>query len=433
MSLINPRTLKGFRDFLPQQMRLRNHLMHIIKDTFETYGYEPLATPTLEHADILQGKYGADEKLMYTFKDHGDRPVAMKYDLTVPAARVLAQYQHLLPLPFKRYQLQPVWRADNTQKGRYREFWQCDADCFGTTSTQIEAEWIVMGMEIFSRLNLHDVVISLSHRQLLNAILRHIGSEPAHFGTITTALDKLDKIGWDNLLEHLHQSGITTDTTTRLRTILDVPSHTLDLLQHFRQVFSQDADGLAALADLENVISYATQWEVPLHKIVLNPTIVRGLSYYTGLVWEWQSIDAAIGSLGGGGRYDQLISTFTKQSTPAAGGSLGLERIIDLVQERATLSNPTPPPILIARFDPQADEYLFSIAKSLRSQCLPFLIYPSVIPLDKQLKYADKKDLHYVIFASSPQVQNNTVLIKNLRTSTQIEVNSDGLTPNLFN
>lgn len=422
---IEPRTLKGFRDFLPTDMRLRSSVMQTIRKVFEKYGYDPLETPTLEYDDILSGKYGEDEKLMYRFKDHGDRAVAMKYDLTVPAARVIAQYYHQLPMPFKRYQMQPVWRADNTQRGRYRELWQCDADTFGSSSTMVEAEWMCMGIEVFSELGLSSVVGMLNNRKLLDVILKEIAQcNESEYLPLAISLDKYDKVGWAGVLEEMQNRGVRSTVATRVKELLDLQGTSQDKISSIEQVIKNHSNGVIALNKIKYVFDYIKQNQLDSNKVEFNPLIIRGLAYYTGLVWEWQLTEGGIGSLGGGGRYDQLIGQFIGNDIPSAGGSFGLERIIDVIKEKKMdfYKNQN---ILVCNIE--NDPYAIKIAALLRQSGYDTQLYPDDYKLEKQIKYAIQKNLSFVILAGPAEAAKQTVILKNLSTRSQQEVPISGL------
>lgn len=430
---MEPQTLKGFRDFLPEQMRTRTYVINVIKKHFELFGYQPLETPTLEYDEILTGKYGEDEKLMYRFVDHGGRRVAMKYDLTVPASRVIAQYHQLIPMPFKRYQMQPVWRADNTQRGRYRELWQCDADIFGTSSLIPEAEWLVMGQNILSELGFTEFYSAISNRKFLNGIVRAIGADDNEFKNIAISIDKLDKIGWDGVAAEMAKRGLTTPIIQKLREALSIQGSNKEKITHFSSLVADDQEGKTGLAELQSVIETAISFGAQEQHIDFNPTIVRGLSYYTGTVWEWQIPEGNIGSVGGGGRYDHLIASLIGREIPAAGGSFGLERLIDIISQRQTNNYLTDKRILIANFGEDMLPDIGKIAILIRQNGCSVEYYPEKVKLEKQFKYAQQKKIKYVLLYGLEEHQQNIVQVKDIENYNTEQIPVDRLTTWLSN
>jgi histidyl-tRNA synthetase len=394
--LVEPKTLKGFRDFLPEDMRVRKKVIETIQTVFEKYAYEPLETPTLEYLSVLNGKYGEDEKLIYHFLDHGQRAVAMRYDLTVPTARVIAQHYHKLAFPFKRYQIQPVWRADNTQKGRYRELWQCDADTYGTQSILVESEWMAIGLEVFQKLNLPDVICMLNHRQLLDILLKQvICCDPTEYTSIAVSLDKLDKIGWDGVVSELLSRGVRKNISEHTVALFQSIMNQDDRFGYLSQILKSNEVGIKYIEEIKKIPEYVSEVGLDGKKIVFNPLVVRGLSYYTGIVWEWQAPDAGIGSLGGGGRYDHLIAMFTGKDVPAAGGSFGLERIIDILKE-VDKKHQEDKRILV--FSTENSYQMSAVCSRLRQHGYQVYQYPDTQRLEKVIKYALHKHIRFLVF-----------------------------------
>lgn len=394
--LVEPKTLKGFRDFLPEDMRVRKKVIETIQAIFEKYAYEPLETPTLEYLSVLNGKYGEDEKLIYHFLDHGQRAVAMRYDLTVPTARVIAQHYHQLAFPFKRYQIQPVWRADNTQKGRYRELWQCDADTYGIQSILVESEWMAIGLEVFQKLNLPNVICMLNHRQLLDILLKQvICCEPTEYTSIAVSLDKLDKIGWEGVIAELLRRGVRKNISEHTVSLFQSIIAQNDRLEYLSQILKGYNTAQKYLEEINYILEYISEVGLDSKKIVFNPLVVRGLSYYTGIVWEWQDPDTGIGSLGGGGRYDHLIAMFTGKDVPAAGGSFGLERIIDILKE-TDKSYQEDKRILV--FSTENSYEMSAICSRLRRHGYQVYQYPDTQRLEKVIKYALQKQIRFLVF-----------------------------------
>lgn len=382
---IEPKTLKGFRDFLPSEMRKRNYVLNVLKKTFESYGFEPLETPVLEYEEILTGKYGEEgDKLMYRFKDNGDRDVAMRYDQTVPLARVMAQYQNDLPLPFKRYQIQNVYRADNTQKGRFREFLQVDVDTVGSSSPLSDSEIIELVYKCFKALQLK-IKITINDRKLLKNL---------ETGQIV-ALDKLDKFGEEKVLEELQKTGLTLDKAKKI--LADTKTiQASNELSNIKELFEKNNDG----------------------SLIFDPTLARGLEYYTGLVFEVNSDTYSAGSLGGGGRYDNLIGMFTNQTIPAVGFSFGFDRIMEAMDELNLFPNELGGADLLVT---NTSEKSPKFADELRSKGFRVELYVDEKDLDKQLRYADKKLIPYVL------IVGEKLEIKNMKTGEQKEITLENL------
>lgn len=421
MTTIQPRTLKGFRDFLPADMRIRQYVFGVFRETFEKYGYEPLETPVLEYADILKGKYGDEaEQLMYSFTDRGEREVAMKYDLTVPTCRVLAQYQNDLPLPFKRYQIQPVWRAENTQKGRFREFYQCDADTFGSSSQLVEAEYIQMGVEVLQKLGFKDLLVRVNNRKIIDGITKFAGASDDEFYTICIAVDKLDKIGMDGVKDEMSRKGIGAATIDKVVEVISIPAGRQEALSAMKEKLKDIPVALEGIAELEQMFSFLEAAQVPEQFYQFDPTIIRGLSYYTGPVWEFIITDGGVGSVGGCGRYDNLVNLYAGKDVPAAGGSFGIERLIEIIKDRNLVKLTNEEEMLVTIFAPELAGISIKVAQHLREQGKRVMIYPDQnTRLDKQLKYADKKGIPYVVIIGAEEQAKGIYKVKNMQTGAE--------------
>jgi histidyl-tRNA synthetase len=410
---------RGMRDFLPEDVRRREYVIGIIKRVYERYGFEPLETPAVENIDTLLGKYG-DEGNQLIFKilkrgEHeasGQADLALRYDLTVPLARVIAHRQSDLPRLFKRYQIQPVWRADRPARGRFREFYQCDVDALGSTSAVIEAELCAAVSDALTELGFADFRIRINHRQLLTSTLSAVNvPEPLH-GTALVAIDKLDKIGRDGVKTELADRGVTEQAAEDLLRVFGdhASGASLDL----------DEPGRAAAANLQAIIDLAAGTSAE-HRLVIDRSLARGLSYYTGAIMEINVPDLA-GSLGGGGRYDNLVGMFLGQSIPACGFSLGLERILVVMGERgmfpASLAA-TPADVMTAVFESKDLSHAIRVAGVLRGAGLRVLVYPDADKLGKQIKYADALKIPYVAILGSDEVESGRVMIKDLAGKTQ--------------
>jgi len=400
--MITSQTLKGFRDFLPSQMAVRNYVKNVLTQVFELYGFEPLETPALEYAATLKGKYNsseADEKLGYFFKDNGDREVGLRYDLTVPVSKVLAIYNNQIPLPFKRYQIQPVWRAENTQKGRYREFVQCDVDTFGATSPISDAEIISLIYTATQKLNFKKFTIRVNSRALLKQILADCDIKKDQ-NSILQSLDKFQKISQDGVTKELISKGLNTTQTNRL----------FECIKHAQPD-----------SDLQKVFSAIKDFNVPPAFYVFDPTLVRGCDYYTGTIFETMVEEPAIGAIGGGGRYDKLISTLGGPDIPAVGYSFGFERIVDVINELNLIPNlpQTTTKVLVTNFSPELENESLKLASLLRQNGIPCSLYPTSDKMGKQLKYADSLKISYVAILGQDEIAQNQITLKNLSTQTQ--------------
>lgn len=371
---IEPRTLKGFRDFLPAEARKRQFVLDTLRKVFESYGFEPLETPSLEYEDILLGKYGEEgDKLMYRFEDNGGRRVALRYDQTVPLARVVAQYQNDLPLPFKRYQIQNVWRAENSQKGRYREFLQVDIDTVGSSSLFSDAEVMNIVIKAYEKLGFKNAKVLINDRSLFTGI------EPRAIRII----DKLEKTGEEAVKKELKDAGFSEDLLEKLKS-MPQPENISKILKMFPEV-------------------------------VFDPTMARGLDYYTGLIVEVKVDEYTGGSLGGGGRYDSLIGMFAGKDIPAVGFAFGFDRIIEAMEDLDLFPvDLRSIDILISNTNDQA----LKVAGQLRQQELKVELYVDDKEMDKQLRYADRKQIPYVLI-----FENEKMLLKNMKDGSQKEVN----------
>ena len=357
---IEPRTLKGFRDFLPKDARRRQYVIEALKSVFESYGFEPLETPALEYEDILLGKYGEEgDKLMYRFEDNGQRRVALRYDQTVPLARVVAQYENELPLPFKRYQISNVWRAENTQKGRFREFLQCDIDIVGSTSPSCDAETIQIVISSLQKLGFKNFRILVNDRSLFGEISKDA----------VIAIDKLKKIGEEKVKEELSQKGIDPKVLDEIKR-------------------NEPTDSLEKMINLVND-----------ERVVFEPTLARGLDYYTGLIIEVEIEGYSAGSVGGGGRYDNLIGMFAGKQIPAVGFAFGFDRLLEAMDELnlfpAELDGKTK--VLVTIPSIELEKTSMEIAAKLRSSGINTESWLDETKIDRQFKYAEKKEIPYVV------------------------------------
>jgi len=401
-------TLKGFRDFLPQTMAVRNYVKNLLIETFETFGFEPLETPTLEYSTTLMGKYGTEaDKLVYSFTDNGDRQIGLRYDLTVPTAKVLAMYSQTIPMPFKRYQIQPVWRAENTQKGRYREVLQCDIDTFGTNSPIADAEILAVINTVLQKLNFKTFTILINSRIVLNNILKACKITEDK-NSILQSLDKFSKIG---------QDGVTKELIGK-----NIPKAKITVL--FKYIKQAQPDEY-----LQNVINQLKILGVSKNNYQFNPTIVRGLDYYTGPIFETVVTKPKIGSITGGGRYDNLIKSLGGPDISAVGTTIGLDRIVDCITELNLLPNlpKTKTKVLFANFGDKTVNQSLKLITELRNNNIASSFYPDNDKLSKQFKYADSLGIPFVAMIGTDESKNNQVTLKNMATGEQKTINQSNL------
>jgi histidyl-tRNA synthetase len=410
------------RDFLPEDVRRRRYVIDVVRRVYESYGYEPLETPTLENIETLTGKYG-DEGAQLIFKvlrrgEHGgETDLALRYDLTVPLARVIAEHRGKLPKFFKRYQIQPVWRADRPARGRFREFYQCDVDIIGSRSTIVEVELCAAVCEVLTSLGFDDFTVQLNHRALLTAVLTLAGVEPARHSDVLVALDKLDKIGPRGVVADMVKRGVEE------RVALAVLGRTEEMQQTLSSdFFTLDPAAAAAAQDVADIIHRCDATAARGH-VTFTPRLARGLSYYTGAIMEI-SVEG-IGSLGGGGRYDGLIGMFSGEQIPACGFSLGLERILVVMGERGMFPPNVQaggPDVMVTIFDPTSIDDSLRLAAEIRAGGLRAELYPEADKLGKQLKYASARDAAFVAISGADERTRGEVTIKNMKTGEQQSV-----------
>jgi histidyl-tRNA synthetase len=412
------------RDFLPDDVRRRQYVIEVVRRVYERYGFEPLETPALENIETLTGKYGDEgNKLIYKVlrrgegESSGETDLALRYDLTVPLARVVAEHRAKLPRFFKRYQIQPVWRADRPARGRFREFYQCDVDAIGSTSPVVEAEMIGAVSEVLQTLGFADFVVQLNHRQLLTALLNAASIDPAAHGEALVSIDKLDKIGHEKVAEDMVARGIKASAA-------EICLQAFEDRGAFDRLVSTTDEGAAASRNVAKIIDLADA--TPAHGHVrFTPRLARGLSYYTGAIMEIAVPDLA-GSLGGGGRYDGLIGMFSGEQIPACGFSLGLERILVVMTERNMFEGKlaeSGPDVLVTIFDEDLTGDSLKLAGELRTAGLRVETYPAALrggkDLGKAFKYADTRQARFVTVVGQDEFKNGQVQIKNMTTGEQ--------------
>lgn len=421
---IAPRSPKGFRDFLPDTMLRRNYVIDNITEEFHRFGFEPIDTPILELRETLFGKYGEDaEKLIFTAQ-HGRstrEPLAMRYDLTVPLARVVGQYESKLNLPFKRYHIAPVFRGERPQRGRYREFWQCDADTVGIANISADAEIINLMHRILQRLGFPQYVIKINHRQLLVAIGEFSGLPDEQLPDLYRSVDKFDKIGAEGVRRELTERGIAADAVGRMMDLIQAKEPGTSSLDLIADAIGAKAAGLRDLRELADLLGDA----VPPECYDFDFTMVRGLGYYTGPIFETVISEPNLGSITGGGRYDNLIGMFRRQSLPTTGTSFGIERIIDLMNELdlypAHLGG-TLVQALVTVFSDDTRAASMRIADQLREAGINTELYLEARKLGRQFAYADKKGIPLVVIAGPDEIEAGVVKLRRLRDGQEVTV-----------
>ncbi len=415
---VQPRVPRGMRDILPEQMIKRQYVMDLMRQVFESFGFEPLQTPVLELKETLMGKYGPEaEKLIY-YAQHvqGSEELAMRYDLSVPLSRVSAMYRDL-PKPFKRYQMAPVWRAERPQKGRYREFYQCDVDIVGSDSMLADAEIMSVIYEVLNRLGFRQFRILLNNRKILTGLGSYVGVPDEQLGGLYRAIDKLDKIGAEGVKEELLSNGLSHEAIARLMALLTARGSNRELLAELRARLQDYPRALAGVAELEEIVEALGALGVPESAYQVTFSMVRGLDYYTGPIYETVVDEPKIGSITGGGRYDELIGLFTNQGLPATGTSLGIERIIDVMDELGMFPpqiGRTVVQVLVTRFDVASLPASLQVATELRRAGISTELYMEDDALGKQIRYAVRKGVPYLVILGPDEAANDQVTLRHL-------------------
>lgn len=461
MSNIKPSLVKGTRDFSPQEMIKRNHIFDTIKTVFKKYGYAEIQTPTMENLSTLTGKYGDEgDKLIFKILNSGDflskanpellatansqklissiSEKALRYDLTVPFARYVVMHQNDISLPFKRFQVQPVWRADRPQKGRYREFYQCDVDVVGSDSLLNEAEFVLIYQEALSNLGLKDFTIKLNNRKILSGIAEIIG-KPELIIDMTVAIDKLDKIGLDGVSKELLERGFTEADLEKLKPVILLQGSNEEKLNSLRTVLAESATGMKGIEEIETVFKYLKgllQSNPALSPdLELDITLARGLNYYTGCIFEVKTNEAAMGSIGGGGRYDDLTGMFGLKGLTGVGISFGADRIYDVLLELNLFpeSVAAGTKVLISNFDEAAELYALPIVQQLRNANIAAELYPTAAKLKKQMSYADAKNIPFVILIGSDEMQSGALTLKDMHSGQQDKLSLEAIIEKIKN
>lgn len=454
MAIIKPSIPKGTRDFSATEMVKRNHIFNTISSVFKKYGYQEIQTPTMENLTTLTGKYGDEgDKLIFKVLNSGDylsdistenldsrnsqaliseiSEKALRYDLTVPFARYVVMHRNDITFPFKRFQIQPVWRADRPQKGRYREFYQCDADVVGSESLINEAEFVLIYQEALSKLGLKDFTIKINNRKILSGIAEIIG-KPQLIVDMTVAIDKLDKIGLDGVIQELLERGFNEQDIEKLKPIILLSGSNEEKLKSLRSALSSSQVGLKGIAEIESIFNYLelltsqTQESVK-QNLELDITLARGLNYYTGAIFEVKTNEVAMGSIGGGGRYDDLTGMFGLSDLTGVGISFGADRIYDVLEELKLFPESTSESttVLISNFDEQAERFALPLLQKLRTSGIRAEIYPSSAKLKKQMTYADDKNIPFVILIGSDEMESGLLTLKNMKSGEQQKLSAD--------
>lgn len=427
--LIEPRTLRGFRDYLPELMIPREHLLEQARRVYRSYGFAPIDTPALEYAEILIGKGGDEsDRLIYRFRDHGERDVAMRFDLTVPFARFAAMYVGKdIQTPFKRYHMGPVWRGENTGHGRYREFWQCDFDTIGTTSNAADVETALVIHDLMRAIGFERFEVRINNRLLLNGLLEEMGLLACATGCLR-ALDKLPKIGAEAVAAEMAQTtGATPEQSRQILTLAGMEGANTEILGRVEREFGTNARVAEGVGKLRQLLEVARQSGVAEERLRLDLSIARGLDYYTGTIYETFLLDKPdIGSVCSGGRYDNLAGLFTKRHLPGVGASLGLDRLLSAMEEMGLLPKvATPAPVLIVQF---SEEYLGAyqkMARTLRAAGIGVEVYPEAKKLGQQFKYAEARGFAVALIAGPDELAQETWKIKNLAAREEVTVRQD--------
>lgn len=446
---------QGMRDFTPAEMTKRNYIFDTIRKVFKLYGYQPIETPTLENLSTLLGKYGDEgDKLLFRVLNSGDflnkvpenylenpkseelvkhiSDKGLRYDLTVPFARFVVQHRNEIVFPFKRYQIQPVWRADRPQKGRYREFYQCDVDIVGSDSLIYEVEMIKMLDMVFKNLSIN-VKILINNRKILSGIAEVTG-EQENIIPITVAIDKIDKIGIDNVIAELKTKGISEKAIDILQPILHFSGTTSEKIEMISSILKDSEVGMLGIKELRTVFDYLK--EIPTKaEVEFDMTLARGLNYYTGAILEVKSLDVSIGSISGGGRYDDLTGIFGLKDVSGVGVSFGADRIYDVMNELNLFPQlpDASSKVMIVNFGEKAELKSLKVLQTLHENNISAEIYPEPAKMKKQFNYANSKNIPFIIIIGDNELQTNTIQLKNMNSGEQISSDLDNIINTLNN
>lgn len=446
-----PAIPKGTRDFLPQEVAKRTYIFDTIRDSFKRYGFAPIETPSFELSSTLLGKYGEEgDRLIFKILNSGEKvkkadltaleegnlarfsnslaEKALRYDLTVPFARFVVQHQNELSFPFKRYQIQPVWRADRPQHGRYQEFYQCDADVVGSDSLLYEVDFVLLFDEVLTNLNIPDFTIKLNNRKILSGIAEVCG-ESDKIVNITVAIDKLDKVGKDGVIKELEQKGVSSDAISKIDPLFDISGNTAERLAQMKEYLSSSEIGLKGIEELEFILNRVEKLGLQRAELEFDVTLARGLNYYTGAIFEVKANGVKMGSICGGGRYDDLTGVFGMQDMSGVGISFGADRIYDVLTELelfppsvdATLD------VLFINFGEKEQDYVLPLIKDIRANDISCEIYPSDSKMKKQMKYANDTQVKFVALVGEQEMAQELIQLKDMKTGEQEELSLEEL------
>lgn len=422
---IKPQTLRGFRDFLPDQMMAREHLIDTARSVYRSFGFAPIDTPALEYAEVLLGKGGEEsDKQVFRFTDQGDRDVAMRFDLTVPLARYAAQHIQELGTPFRRYHIAPVWRGERPARGRFREFMQCDFDTIGSTSNTVDIETLLVINDLFEKIGVNGFTVRVNNRKVLNGLLQKNDLQDHAVG-ILRCLDKLDKIGPDKVVAEMQNKvGISERQGNRVMEMATLSGSNDDILTSLEVMLSGNETGEEGLANLQELFQTVKACGLPEDRVKLDVSIARGLDYYTGTIYETILHDLpGIGSVCSGGRYDNLASKFTSQLLPGVGASLGLDRMLAAMEELGMVkAASTPAPVLVTMFDRDHSADYVLLARKLRAAGIGAEVFPEAKGIGKQMKYANRKGFDIAIIAGADEFAQGTWQVKGLQSGNQQNV-----------
>ena len=446
-----PSIPKGTRDFSPTEVTQRNYIFDVIKQAFENYGFQPIETPSFENSSTLMGKYGEEgDRLIFKILNSGDylskaddillrekestkvtasiSEKALRYDLTVPFARYVVQHQNEIEFPFKRYQMQPVWRADRPQKGRFREFYQCDADVVGSTSLWQEVEFVQLYDDIFTKLGLKNTTIKINNRKILSGIAEIIGASDKLID-FTVALDKLDKIGKEGVVKEMLGKGITEAAILKVEPLLQMQGDNDSMLKELKVILNHSDQGLQGVAELEFVIDNVKKLGLSTSNLKLDVTLARGLNYYTGAIFEVEADQVKMGSIGGGGRYDDLTGIFGLKNMSGVGISFGLDRIYLVLEELRLFKKVElpKPKVLFINFGEHEAFYCLETIKRLRAHEVKSELYPDNVKLKKQMNYANKRAIEFVVLVGESELEEKKYTLKNMKTGGQVSCNFEAL------
>ncbi len=449
-----PSIPKGTRDFTPQVMSRRNYIFNVIRQVFEKYGYQPIETPAMENLTTLLGKYGEEgDKLLFKILNSGNflskidknsllnpdvsklsshiAQKGLRYDLTVPFARFVVQHRNDITFPFKRYQIQPVWRADRPQKGRYREFYQCDVDVIGSNSFLNELDLVRMIDNIFKQLNVN-IIIKINNRKLLSGIA-HLLGYPEKLVDITTAIDKLDKIGVENVFNELKTKGLDDDAIAQLEPIINLNSENQKKLQCLKELLGSTAEGSQGILELQELLNFIENVSLNA-KIEIDQTLARGLNYYTGTIIEVKAADVQIGSICGGGRYDNLTGIFGLPGVSGVGVSFGADRIYDVMNELNLFpdKNLVFTKLLIVNFGYKETLFCLPLLEKLQNAGIKTELFPDNVKMKKQLKYANQKNIPYVLLVGDKELKTGKYSLKNMFSGEQWQLSENEVISHLI-